>query len=189
MSPGGFDVDGAALVEDGAAEVVVSPGGFDVDGAALVEDGTAAEVVVSVEDGPADQRAGDEAEPESPIDLDSDEDVIDLVASEAEPATVHRPTALQEELAALDALQADVGAAETPADTWLPAESSVVATVRHDHDHDDGEHAEAGPPAAPFRPAPGDGGTGTAAEAVAPGEDVGETDAASPVTGGDPDGG
>ena len=51
-----------------------------------------------------------------------------------------------------------------------------------------GDHAEAEPPAPPFRPAPGTGGAGTAAEAVAPGEDVGEADAAPPVNGGEPDG-
>lgn len=123
------------------------------------------------------------------VDVHADlDEVIDLVAEENSDAAaveeaIERPTELEEELAAIDALAADLAGAdidEMP--TWSPAESSVVTTVRHD----DPPEAE---PAAPFRSAPGGlGGAGTkdgaSGQDLATGEDLGAGEA-SPLTGSD----
>ena len=98
-------------------------------------------------------------------------------------ARFERPTELEEELAAIDALAADIAEADAgDAPTWSPAESSAVTTVRHD----DPPEAE---PATPFRSAPGAiGGAGSeegsSGSDLATGEDLGSGEA-PPLTGPD----
>ena len=122
------------------------------------------------------------------VDVAEFEDVIDLVAEESAAShevdeAIERPTELEEELAAIDALAADIAEADAgDAPTWSPAESSAVTTVRHD----DPPEAE---PAAPFRPAPGGLGgagteTGSGRQDLATGEDLGSGEA-PPLTGPD----
>lgn len=180
------DIDLEPGIADADADISAGAGasaGADADADADADIGAGADADVD-----ADIGAGADADVGAPSRSPSADDVIDLVAEEAAVTTTptmdevaERPTALGEELAAMDALAADMGGADD-VPTWSPAESSAVTTVRHD---DPPEPATA----APFRPAPGHpGGTGIEAashgQGLAAGEDLGAGEAA-PLTGPD----
>ncbi len=183
----------AVVVEieaDAAAEDVEAVDAVD-DGAEAVDDAVVSAVETAGDDGeiPNDAVAeGSLAAEHEATDLPDLDEVIDLVAEEApidldHDEVIERPTELEEELAAIDALAQDFAEADTDeTPTWSPAESSVVTTVRHD----DPPEAE---PATPFRSAPGGlGGAGTedgsSGQDVATGEDLGSGEA-PPLTGSD----
>ena len=180
------DLAGATETDGAGEDDVVAPEAAAADGDATDEDIDEEDLPDLEDTGEAQDQPVVEAVDIEEEDLPDLDEVIDLVAEETLGVEVieviERPTELEEELAAIDALHAEVAEADnddTP--SWSPAESSAVATVRHD------DPPEAST-AAPFRSALGDGGAGAedgqSGADVASSEDLGAGEA-PPLTGPD----